>query len=170
MSSQPTCENAAFQSARSPNTTQGQTKYGYNFHHIDQRTENQSTSRACAETKSESRQQNATEVYAEFTTDALVKHFACKSENQFETGVDQSLDDARGNCQYAAESSYVDDSACTSELQYSEHRADEQSHYDAGYVHYQYDAEPFYQSDSHPKTEDHARYVSEEYVHFQLSR
>lgn len=102
---------------------------------------------------------------AEFTTAALAKHFRSKqSENQFETGVDHSLDDARGNCQD------VDDSACTSELQYSEHRADEQSHTDAGSVHYQYDGEPFYQSDSHPKTEDHARYVSEEYVHFHLLR
>ncbi|XP_017269258.1 protein prune homolog 2 isoform X3 [Kryptolebias marmoratus] len=172
LSSQPTGENAAYQSAGTQNTTQGQTKYGYNFHHIDQRTENQSASRSCAETKSESQQQNTTEVYAEFTTDALAKHFRSEqSENQFETGVNahHSQDDACVKCQYAAESSYVDESACSSELQYSQHQADEQSHYDSENVHYQYDGEPFHQSDAHTKTEDHARYVSDGYVHFLLS-
>lgn len=166
LSSQSTNENAAYQ-----NTTQGQTKYGYNFHHIDQRTENQSASRACADTKSEN--QHTTEVYAELTTDALVQHFRSEqSENQFEAGLNahHSLDDARVNCQHAAESLYKDESACASELQYSQHRADEQSHYDSEYVHYQYKGEPIHQSDAHPKTEDHAQYVPEEYVYFLQTR
>ncbi|KAM3610640.1 uncharacterized protein V6R79_006802 [Siganus canaliculatus] len=46
-SSQRSNENAAYQWTGSLDVTQGQTQYGYNYHHIDQRTENQSSYPVC---------------------------------------------------------------------------------------------------------------------------
>ncbi|XP_069555508.1 uncharacterized protein [Brachyistius frenatus] len=166
LSSQPTNEKAAYQWTGRQNTTQGQTHYGYNYHHIDQRTANQCTYSACADTKSSS-QQNTTDVYAEFTTDAApIQYRAEQTESYFEAGVDAqySLDDAGFKCQYTTESQYIGDSRsmCTSELQYSQYESD--------HTHYQFDRQPCYQSDAHPESEDHARYVPEGYVHFLLSR
>lgn len=174
LSSQPTNENAAYQWTGSQNTTQGQTQYGYNYHHIDQRTENQCTYQACADAKS-SRQQNTTDVYAEFTTDATaIQYRSEQSEDYFEAGVNAkySVDDAGFSRQYVAESQYVGDSSsvCTSELQYSQYQTDSQSQYDPNQGQSQFDGQPFYQSDVQSETEDHAQYVTEGYVNFLLSR
>ncbi|XP_076586528.1 uncharacterized protein LOC143320604 isoform X2 [Chaetodon auriga] len=164
-SSQPTSENAAYQWTESQNITQGQTQHGYNYHHIDQRTENQSIHPACVEAKSNS-QENATDVYAEFTTDATAV--------QYRSGVNAKycLDDPGSELKYGAESQYGDESnsMCASELQCSQYQADGQSQHESDHAHYQFDGQPFYQSDVHPEREDHARYVPEEYVHFLLER
>lgn len=47
LSSPPTNENAAYQWTGTENVTQGQTQYGYSYHHIDHRTENQCAQTAC---------------------------------------------------------------------------------------------------------------------------
>ncbi|KAF7200383.1 uncharacterized protein [Nothobranchius furzeri] len=172
LSSRPTSENAAYQSTGSQNTTQGQTKYGYNFHHIDQRTENQSACRACTDAKLES-QQDATEVYAEFTTDSSAKNFRSEqSENRFDVGgnAPYCLGDARLKCQYVSESSYVDGSMCSADLQYSQHQVGAQSEYDSDRIHHQNEGEPYHQSEAHCDTKDHAQYVPEGYVHVLLNR
>lgn len=172
-SSQPTNETAAYQWTGSQNVIQGQTQYGYNYHHIDQRTENQSTHPACVDTKSS--QQSTTDVYAEFTTDTTaIQYGSEQAESYYEPGVNAecSLDDPGSKFQYMAESQYRDDSSsmCTSELQCSQYQADGQSQYESDHAHYQFDGQPFYQSDVHPEREDHAQYVPEEYVHFLLDR
>lgn len=175
LSSQPAQENAAYQWSEQQTATQAQTQYGYNYHHIDQRTENQCTYPAF-ETKS-SREQHTTDVYAEFTTDATpAKYRYEQSENYFEAGdnAPDCLDDARFRCQYTAESQYMGISAslCTSDLQYSQYRADGQSQYESqsDHAHYQTEGQPFYQPDVHTEAEDHALYVPEGYVHFFLPR
>ncbi|KAM6931378.1 uncharacterized protein FYW49_003251 [Xenentodon cancila] len=157
LSPQLTSENPPFQWTGSQNMTQVQTKFGYNYHHIDQRTENQYAYQACGAAKPND-QQSTTNVYAEFTTDASpVQYTSEQTENYFEAGpnTQYSLDDARFKCQYPAESQY---SVCTSEVQYSQHKADAESRYDSEDARVQ------------PETEDHGRYVPEEYVHFLLSR
>lgn len=162
-SSQPTNENAAYQWTGSQNAPQGQTQHGYNYHHIDQRTESQSTHPACVDTKSNI-QENTTDVYAEFTTDATAA--------QYRVNAKYSLDDPGSKSQYGAESQYGDESnsMCTSELQCSQYQADGQSQYESDHAHYQFDGQASYRSDVHPEREDHARYVPEEYVHFLLER
>lgn len=174
LSSRPTNENAAYQWTGSQNVTQGQTQYGYNYHHIDQRTENQTSHPACVDTKSNS-QQNTTDVYAEFTTDATaIQCGSEQAESYYETGVNAkySLVDPGSKFQYKAESQYGHDSnsMCTSELQCSQYQADGQSQYESDQAQCQFDGQPLYQSDVLPEREDHARYVPEGYVHFLLSR
>ncbi|TKS78636.1 Protein prune -like protein 2 BNIP2 motif-containing molecule at the C-terminal region 1 [Collichthys lucidus] len=174
VTSQPTSENAAYQWMESQNVTQGQTQYGYNYHHIDQRTENQSAHSACVDVKSND-QLNTTDVYAEFTTDATaVQYGSDQAESYYEAGVNAELglNDPGSKFQHIAVSQYGDDSdsMCTSELQCSQYRADGQSEYESSHAHYQFDEEPVYRSDVHPEREDHARYVPEEYVHFLLER
>ncbi|XP_038558850.1 uncharacterized protein LOC119891356 isoform X2 [Micropterus salmoides] len=174
ISSQPTNENAASQWTGSQNVTQAQTQYGYNYHHIDQRTENQGAHPACIDTKSNS-QQNTTDVYAEFTTDATaIQYGSEQAEGYYEPGVnaDCSVNDPGSKFQYMAESQYgdVSNSLCASELQCSQYQADGQSRYESDHAHCQFDGQPFYQSDVHSEREDHARYVPEEYVHFLLER
>lgn len=156
----------------SQNVTQGQTQYGYNYHHIDQRTENQSAHSACVDVKSND-QLNTTDVYAEFTTDATaIQYGSDQAESYYEAGVNAelSLNDPGSKFQHIAESQYGDDSMCTSELQCSQYQADGQSEYESSHAHYQFDEQPLYRSDVHPEREDHARYVPEEYVHFLLER
>ncbi|XP_044051453.1 uncharacterized protein LOC122875889 isoform X4 [Siniperca chuatsi] len=174
LSFQPTNENAAYQWTGSQNVTQGQTQYGYNYHHIDQRTENQSAHPACVDTKSNS-QQNTTDVYAEFTTDATaIQHGSEQAKSYYEPGVNAECSwvDPGSKFQYMAESRYGDDSnsLCASDIQCSQYQADGQSQYESDHANYQFDGQPFYQSDVHPEREDHARYVPEEYVHFLLER
>ncbi|KAF1389206.1 hypothetical protein PFLUV_G00071030 [Perca fluviatilis] len=171
-SSQPT--NAAYQWTESENLTQGQTQYGYNYHHIDQRTENQSAHPACLHTKSNS-QQNTTDVYAEFTTHpTAIQYGSEQAESYYEPGgnAEYSLDNQGSQFQYMAESQYGDDSnlMCASELQCSQYQADGQSQYESDHAHYQFDGQPVYQSRVHPKREDHTRYVPEGCVHFFHSR
>ncbi|XP_044228805.1 uncharacterized protein LOC122996998 isoform X1 [Thunnus albacares] len=171
--SQTTDENAAYQWTGSQNVTQGQTQYGYNYHHIDQRTENQSASAACADTKSNS-QENTTDVYAEFTTDATtVQYRADQAESYYEPGdiAEYSSEDPGSTFQYIAESQYGGDSTSTraSEVQCSQYQANGQSQYETDQGQYQFDGQLFYQSNIHAEREDHARYVPEEYVHFLLS-
>ena len=173
-SSQPPNENAAYEWTGSQNLTQGQTQYGYNYHHIDQRTENQSPHPACVDTKSNS-QQNTTDVYAEFTTDATAMQYGSEqAESYYEPGVgaEYSLHNSGSKFQYLTKGLYGDDSDSvhTSELQCSQYQADGQSQYQSDHAHYQFDGLSFYQSDVQPEREDHARYVPEEYVHFLLER
>ncbi|XP_037633603.1 protein prune homolog 2-like isoform X3 [Sebastes umbrosus] len=166
LSSQPTNENAAYLWTGSENVTQGQTQYGYNYHHIDQRTENQSAHPACVHAKSNS-QQNTTDVYAEFTTEATAEPYGSEqTESYYEPGgnAEYSLDDQASKFQYIAESQYGDDSMC------AQYQADDQSQYESDHAHYQFDGQPIYQSHVHPEREDHAQYVPEGYVHFLLSR
>ncbi|KAK9523364.1 hypothetical protein VZT92_019775 [Zoarces viviparus] len=167
----PTNKNATYQWTGSENVTQGQTQYGYNYHHIDQRTENQSAHPACVHTKSNS-QQSTTDVYAEFTTDATAIQYGSElAERYYEPGgnAEYSLDDQGSKFQYIAESQYGDDanSMCASELQCSEYQADGQNQYESDHAHYQFDGQPFYQSHVHPEREE---YVPEGYVHSLLSR
>ncbi|KAI3372812.1 hypothetical protein L3Q82_023275, partial [Scortum barcoo] len=171
LSSQPTNENAAYQWTGSQNVSQGQTQYGYNYHHIDQRTENQSAHPACVDTKSS--QQSTTDVYAEFTTDATaIRYRSEQPKSYYEPGVSAecSLDDPGSKFQYMPESQYRDDSSsmCASELQCSQYQAEGQSQYETEHAHYQFDGQQFYQSDAHTERGDHAQYVPEEYVHFLL--
>ncbi|KAM9743069.1 uncharacterized protein ACNS7B_010702 isoform 1-T1 [Menidia menidia] len=171
--SQPVSGNAAYQWTESQNTTQGQAKYGYNYHHIDQRTENQGSYSACADTKSNDCQQNTIDVYAEFTTDASPIAYSPRQPDNClaaSDNVQYNLDEASFKHQYMAESQCLSDSMRSSELQYSEQQGDGQSHYDQEHAHYQCDGQQFYQSDVHPEPEDKARYVPEGYVHFLLSR
>ncbi|XP_040898196.1 protein prune homolog 2-like [Toxotes jaculatrix] len=175
LSSQPTNENPASHWAGGPNVTQGQTQYGYNYHHIDQRTENQSTHSTCVDTKSNSQQNTTDAVYAEFTTAATaVQYGSEQAESYYEAGVnaEYNLDAPDTKFQYIAESQYGDDSKsmCPSELQCSQYQAEGQCQYETDHAHYQLEGQPFYQSDDHPEREDHARYVPDGYVHFLLSR
>lgn len=160
LSSQPPNEIAAYQWTGSENTTQSQTQYGYNYHHIDQRTENQWMYTACADNKSSSVQSTA-DVYAEFTTDATAAQY--RSE---QTG---TYFESRDNAQYSMEDAGVKsqyDSVGTSELHYPHCPSDGQHEPE----HYQYDGQSFHQSSVQQESEDHARYVPEGYVHFLLSR
>lgn len=116
-------ENATSEWGESLNTTQGQNKYGYNYHHIDQRTEGQHAHPPCVNTKFE-RQQTNSDVYAEFTTDAQGEYFQSdQSDNLFDTGanVHHSLDDAHFKCQFITDITYMGEPMSTSELQYSQH-------------------------------------------------
>lgn len=175
LSSLLTNESAAYQWTGSQNVTQGQTQYGYNYHHIDQRTENQTTLSACGETKSSSQYQNTTDVYAEFTSDATaVQYRSEQPEHYYEAGVnaEYSFDDPDSKFQYVAQSHNIEDpnAMCASELQSSQYQADDQCQYETDHARSQCDGQPFYQSDVHAEREDHARYVPEGYVHFLLSR
>lgn len=172
LSSQPTNENAAYQWTGSENVTQGQTQYGYNYHHIDQRTENQSAHLNGVDTKSSS-QPNTTDVYAEFTTDATaVQYRSEQAGNYYEAGfnTEYSLHDPGSKFQNIAEIQYGENGIRASELQYSQCQADGQSHCETDHAYNQYDGQSFYQSDVQPEREDHAQYVPEGYVHFLLSR
>lgn len=150
LSSQPAKQSAVYQWTGSPGVTQGQTQYGYNYHHIDQRTENLSGHQACIDTKPD-RLENVTDVYAEFTTDA--------AEAQYGSGVSAAycFDDPASN---------QDNSMCTSELQYCQYQSEDQNQYESEHAHYQFEEQSFYQSDARTEREDHASYVPEEYVHF----
>lgn len=157
LSSQPTSDSAANQWTESQNATQGQTQYGYNYHHIDQRTENQGAS-----TKSSS-QSNSTDVYAEFTSDGAAGQYRCElAGNYYEAAfnVEYSLDDPGPKCQSIADILDGENSLRASELQYS---AD-------GHSRCETDQQMFHQSHVQPEREDHARYLPEGYVHFLLSR
>ncbi|XP_074525620.1 uncharacterized protein LOC141789944 isoform X2 [Halichoeres trimaculatus] len=169
---EPTNENAAYQWTEGQSVTQGQTQHGYNYHHIDQRTENQSAHSACAGTKFSS-QQHTTDVYAEFTTDATAERYQPEqAEGYYEPGVsaEYRFDDPGNKFKYISESQYGDcsNSMCTSELQCSQYQAG--AVYETDHTHYQFDGQPLDQSDLCLKREDHARYVPEGYVHFLLSR
>lgn len=170
-SSQATNENAALQ--WSHNITQGQTQYGYNYHHIDQRTENQSAHLASVDNKPSS-QPNTTDVYAEFTTDAAaVQCGSDQVESYYIPGVNAkySMDDSGSKFKYMAEGQDGADcnSMCTSELQSSQDQADGQSLCESDRVQFQFEGHPNQPSDS-PEREDHTQYVPEEYVHFLLKR
>nr|XP_019956356.1 PREDICTED: protein prune homolog 2-like isoform X2 [Paralichthys olivaceus] len=167
LSSQPANENAAYQWTGSHDVSQGQTQYGYNYHHIDQRTEIQNTHSTCVETKSNS-QWNTTAVYAEFTTDpAAIQCGSDQAESYYETGVNAEYTPDDSKYQYMAETQYGDDS---SQLQCSQYQTDGQCQYEMDDAQYQLEGQPFYQSDVQPEREDHARYVQEGYVHSLLSR
>ncbi|XP_033475462.1 uncharacterized protein LOC117252555 isoform X2 [Epinephelus lanceolatus] len=169
-SSQPASENAAYQWTGSENITQDQTQHGYNYHHIDQRTEHQSAHAACVATKPNS-QQNTTDVYAEFTTDTTALQYGSEqAESYYDAGgnAEYRLDDQSPRFTYIAERQYGDDS--NSELQCSQYHTDDQGQYESDHGHYQYDGQQFYQSHIQPEREDHARYVPEGYVHFLFSR
>lgn len=172
-SSQATNENAALQWTGSHNITQGQTQYGYNYHHIDQRTENQSAHLASVDTKPGS-QPNTTDVYAEFTTDAAaVQCGSDQVESYYIPGVNAkySLDDPGSKFKYMAEVQDGDDSnfICTSELQSSQDQADGQRLCESDRVQYQFEGHPNQPNVNHERG-DHAQYVPEEYVHFLLER
>ncbi|XP_060894892.1 protein prune homolog 2-like isoform X2 [Labrus mixtus] len=169
-SSEPTNEDAAYQWTGGQTVTQGQTQHGYNYHHIDQRTEHQGALSACVGSKSNI-QQNTTDVYAEFTTDATsARCGSAQAEGYYEHGVDEecSSDDPGNKFKYTAESQYGDGSGSTftSEVQCSQYQADGQGQYESDHGSYQFDGQPLDQSDVRPKREDHARYVPEGYVHF----
>ncbi|XP_029019943.1 uncharacterized protein LOC114863216 isoform X3 [Betta splendens] len=158
LSSQPTGDSAARQWTGSQNLTQGQTQYGYNYHHIDQRTENQGAGSEGGGTKARG-PSNATDVYAEFTSDGTAAQYRSESAgNYYEAGfnAEYSSGDPGSKFQAAAEIQYGENGLRAAELQYS---ADGQ-----------YDQQMFHQSDVQPEREDHARYVPEGYVHFLLSR
>ncbi|XP_027889864.1 uncharacterized protein LOC114154722 isoform X2 [Xiphophorus couchianus] len=139
-SSQPINENAA----SDLNASLVQNKYGYNYHHIDQRTENQHVHPPCAITKPE-RPPSTSDVYAEFTTDAQAEYFRAEQiENQTGASAHQSL---RFKCHYITDNTYVEEPTSSSELQ-----------------------DPQYEAGGNHSTEDRARYVSQGYVHFHLSR
>lgn len=172
-SSQSAIDEAVYQWTGHENITQGQTQHGYNYHHIDQRTENQSTHQGCVRTKS-SRQQDTTDVYAEFTTDATQRESGsvqAGNDNEAGDNAECCLYDPGAKFQYLAKDQYASDSGsmCASELQCSQYDADGQSQYDTDYP-YQYDGQQYHQSDTHPERQDHAQYVPEGYVHFLLSR
>lgn len=167
-SSQATNENAALQWTGIHNITQGQTQYGYNYHHIDQRTENQSAHLASVDKPSS--QPNTTDVYVEFTTDAAaVQCGSDQVESYYISGINAkySLDDPSSKFKYMAEGQDGDDSnfICTSEQQSSRDQADGQS----DQVQYQFEGHPN-QPSVNPERGDHAQYVPEEYVHFLLER
>ncbi|KAK2837207.1 hypothetical protein Q5P01_014419 [Channa striata] len=171
--SQPASENAAYQWTGTETVSQGQTQCGYNYHHIDQRTENQSGHSNGGGTKSNS-QQNTTDVYAEFTSDATTVQYRLEqADNYYEGGFNTefSLDDP--NSKNIAEIHCGDDSSSmhASGLQeFPQYEADDRSHCETDHAHYQLDGHSFYQSDVQPESEDHAQYVPEGYVHFLLSR
>ncbi|XP_068166913.1 serine-rich adhesin for platelets-like [Antennarius striatus] len=162
----PTNDNAAYKWMENQTVTQGQTQYGYNYHHIDQRTENQGSLPAYINIKSNS-QQSTTDVYAEFTTAATAMQYrAEQEESSYEQEVNSefSLDDPGSEFHHMTESQHGDDSnlRCTSD------QADGQSQYESEHPHYQIEEQTFYHYDIHPQSEDHAQYVPEEYVHFLL--
>ncbi|XP_024131502.1 protein prune homolog 2 isoform X1 [Oryzias melastigma] len=104
---QPTNDNAPYQWAGGQDTSQVQSKYGYNYHHIDQRTENPYAYAysSCGDPKPDS-QQETSHVYAEFTTDPpAVQYTSERPENYFETGANPqcSPDDTRFKYQTKAE-------------------------------------------------------------------
>ncbi|KAF0033914.1 hypothetical protein F2P81_013980 [Scophthalmus maximus] len=172
LSSQPTNENGEYQWTGSHNVTQGQTPYGYNYHHINQRTDNQNTQSTCVATKSNS-QQHTTDVYAEFTTDASAAQYGPEQdESYYEAGVnaEYSLDDPDSKIQNVGEGGDDSNSMCTSQLQSSRFQDDGQCQYETDHTPYQFDGQPFYQSDVQPEREDHAQYVPKGFVPFLLSR
>ncbi|XP_029999307.1 uncharacterized protein LOC115425728 [Sphaeramia orbicularis] len=170
--SQPMSDDAAYQWTGSQNVTQVQTQYGYNYHHIDQRTENQSTLPTCMNTKSNS-QQDTSDVYAEFTIDATAAQYSSEqADSYYESRGNEvySFNNQGSEFQYMAESQYEGDSMCASELQHSQYQTDDHSQYESEHAHYQFDEQSFYRSDIQTAREDHARYVPEGYVHFLFSR
>ncbi|CAB1422935.1 unnamed protein product, partial [Pleuronectes platessa] len=167
VSSQPTNENAAYQWTGSHDGTQGQTQYGYNYHHVDQRTEIQTMHSTCVETKSNS-QLHTTAVYTEFTTDpAAIPCGSDQTESYYEAEVSAEYTPTDSKFHYLAEKQYGDDS---SQLQCPQYQSDGQCQYEMDHAQYQLEEQPFYQSDVQTEREDHARYVPEGYVHSLLSR
>uniref|UniRef100_A0A3P9HE07 Prune homolog 2 with BCH domain n=1 Tax=Oryzias latipes TaxID=8090 RepID=A0A3P9HE07_ORYLA len=86
--SQPANDSAPYQWAGGQNTSQVQSNYGYNYHHIDQRTENLYgyAFPSCGDSKPNS-QQEPSHVYAEFTSDPpAVQYTSEHPGNYFETG------------------------------------------------------------------------------------
>lgn len=170
-SSQPTIENTASQWTGSHSGTQGQTQYGYNYHYIDQRTENQAANQACVDTKPNS-QANSMDVYAEFTTNASAMQCGPEqAESYYESGVsaDYRMDDQ--GSRFMAEGHYGDgsNSMYTSKLQCSQDQPDVQSRCESNHTHCQF-AGHLCRSGIHSESGDHAQYVQGEYVHFHLER
>lgn len=173
ISSQPGNENAAFQWTGSHNDTQGQTQCGYNYHHIDQRTENPSANPACTDIKPNGRQ-NTTDVYAEFTTGASAMQYGCPQvESYYQPGgnPEYGLDDPGSEFKYMAEGQDGDDSGPmrTAEPQCSQDQVEGQSQFESDLIQYQFEEDQC-KSGVQPEREDHAQYVPEEYVHFLRER
>lgn len=166
-SSQPTNEEAAYQWTETHHVTQGQPQYGYNYHHIDQRTENQGIYLTCGATRPSSLP-NSTDVYAEFTSETTAVLHGCEQMQGYyehRAGVEYILDNSK--VQYRVERHFGEDSSSvSSQPQCSQYQDKDQYQYEADPPHYQ----PSYQSDVHTEREDHVSYVPEGYVHFLLSR
>ncbi|TNM89664.1 hypothetical protein fugu_003898 [Takifugu bimaculatus] len=169
---QSTNRNAALQWTGSDSETQGHTQYGYNYHHIDQRTENQGASSACLDIKP-NYQSNNSDVYAEFTSDASVMQYGPEqAEHYYDSGVpaDYSLDEPGSRCNYMSGSQYGDsNSRYTSGLPLSQDQADGQCQYEPNHTQYQFDGHPC-RLNVYPERDVHPQYRPEEYVDFLLQR
>ncbi|XP_028313030.1 uncharacterized protein LOC114469592 isoform X2 [Gouania willdenowi] len=152
----PTClttDNAAHQWTPSQDSTQGQTQYGYNYHHIDQRTENQYS----YSTSSHSKTNMEPGVYAEFTTDnPPVRYGAEQTDGYYQAA------GPTASCQYVDESR-------SAHHQYSQYHSDGGDQLESDQVNYQFNRPSFYQSEGQAER-DRAQYMTEGYVHFHLSR
>ncbi|KAK7933825.1 hypothetical protein WMY93_004721 [Mugilogobius chulae] len=123
----------AFQWAEGDGAVPVQTQYGYNYHHIDQRTEHPSSPKNDGRERGGERE---AEVYAEFTS-------VSRSEGHYQPRVIRRTSAAHGSGHYPEQSAFEGDSE---EQQQQE------------------------QQEEHTGRGDHARYVSDGYVHFLLSR
>lgn len=164
-SPQPANQSAAFQWTASPEVTQGQTQYGYNYHHIDQRTE--SLTSHCLDSKRDG-PPDPTDVYAEFTTDASAVHLRCEqqAESFYKPAADAGYSSDLGP---GSKSTYVAEGQCQygagSDSTLSQGHAEGHGHCEP----YQYDGQPS-RPEVQPQRGDHAQYVPEEYLHFLLER
>lgn len=114
-------------------------------------------------------QANATDVYAEFTTDAPALQHGCEEaeESFYKAGADAgySSDDPGSRLKYVAEGQYGDGS----DSMFSQGQAEGRGQYERDCDRYQFEGHPC-QSGVHPERGDHAQYVPEEYLHFLLKR
>lgn len=148
---------ASYQWTGSENVPQLQTQYGYNYHHIDQRTEHHSVLSTCVSPKPGGpQQQHTAEVYAEFTSDSA----SGQSDRYYEHG---------GNAAYGSEPEfhYLEQSQYEGD---SSHFHQTEGQYESEHAHYGSEEQQYYPSDVHTARGDHARYVPDGYVHFLLSR
>ncbi|XP_034025459.1 uncharacterized protein LOC117509960 [Thalassophryne amazonica] len=156
LSMQSTNDNVTFHWVQSPPATPSHTQSGYNYHHIDQRTEYQNTHPA---TRKSTIHQN-TDVYAEFTSDAAPEQY----RSDWAGNHDQyNLDVPVSKSHYESDSN----SMCTSEFQCSEYQTDSQRPNETDCTLYQFDGQMF-QSDVRAER-DHAQYVPDGYIQFLLS-
>lgn len=168
-STQSANHDAASQWTGDGSATQGQTQYGYNYHHIDQRTENQGASSACVDpnpTKA-TYQSSGSDVYAEFTTNASVVQYGSEqAEHCYKSGrpADYILGDPGSRCDYMSGGQYEDPNCrYTSEPVLSQDQANVQSQYELNRTQHQLDGH-MCKLHVHPEREAQPQYRPEEYV------
>ncbi|KAM8866662.1 uncharacterized protein ACB058_007471 isoform 1-T1 [Synchiropus picturatus] len=154
-------DSPAYQWEECPNVPPGHTHHGYNYHHIDQRTEMQTV---CMDAKCGGLQE-PTDVYAEFNTDAASQQYdSAGAEGYYDH--DKAQSSFHGGQHPTFLHGGEPNAVSASELQSSQFYSGEHILEDS--LHDQFNVGHLI--DIPTENEDHARYVPGGYVHFIHSR